>query len=102
MENIENINVNMNNSDKIDVNTDKVNVNVKNIMYMSSILSLVLFFIAGWMIADISNNGILGIRSLFKSISFICYGFGVFCGSLLWYLGYNYKTSSYIDVKCKW
>jgi len=65
-------------------------VNVKNIMYISSILSLSLFSIAGMMINDVgSNNSMLGIGMLFKSISYMCYGFGVFSGSLLWYLGYN-------------
>ena len=66
-----------------------VAVNVKNIMYISSILSLSLFSIAGIMFGD--NSGVWGIGNLFRSISFICYGFGVFSGSLLWYLGYSYK-----------
>jgi len=78
------------------VKSSNVNVNVKNIMYISSILSLSLFSIAGYNIGDIgsiSGSNILGIGSLFKSISYICYGFGVFSFSLLWYLGYNYKGS---------
>ena len=58
------------------VKSSNVNVNVKNIMYISSILSLS-----------------LGIGDLFKSISYICYGFGVFSFSLLWYLGYSYRGS---------
>ena len=73
-----------------------VNVNVKNIMYISSILSLSLFSIAGFNIGDVGNmsgRNILGIGDLFKSISYICYGFGVFSFSLLWYLGYNYRRS---------
>ena len=78
------------------VKSSNVNVNVKNIMYISSILSLSLFYIAGYNIGDIGNisgSNILGIGSLFKSISYICYGFGVFSFSLLWYLGYNYRGS---------
>ena len=66
-----------------------VDVNVKNIMYISSILSLLLFSIAGMMFGE--NSGIWGIGNLFRSISFICYGFGVFSGSLLWFFGYSYK-----------
>ena len=68
------------------VKSSNVNVNVKNIMYISSILSLSLFSIAGYNIGDIgsiSGSNILGIGSLFKSISYICYGFGVFSFSLL-------------------
>ena len=71
-----------------------VNVNVKNIMYISSILSLSLFSIAGFNIGDVGNmsgSNILGIGNLFKSISYICYGFGVFSFSLLWYLGYGWN-----------
>jgi len=78
------------------VKSSNVNVNVKNIMYISSILSLSLFSIAGFNIGDVGNIGgsnILGIGDLFKSISYICYGFGVFSFSLLWYLGYNYRGS---------
>ena len=72
----------------------KINVNVKNIMYISSILSLTLFYIAGFNIGDVGNisgSNILGTGSLFKSISYICYGFGVFSFSLLWYLGYSWN-----------
>jgi len=78
-------------------NTEKltssnVSVNVKNIMYISSILCFGLFSIAGLMISDNNILGLgLGLDSLFKSISYICYGFGVFCSSLLWYLGYNWN-----------
>jgi len=78
------------------VKSSNVNVNVKNIMYISSILSLSLFSIAGFNIGDvgsISGSNILGIGDLFKSISYICYGFGVFSFSLLWYLGYSYRGS---------
>ena len=78
------------------VKSSNVNVNVKNIMYISSILSLSLFSIAGFNIEDVGNmsgSNILGIGDLFKSISYICYGFGVFSFSLLWYLGYNYRGS---------
>jgi len=73
--------------------SNNVGVNVKNIMYISSILSLSLFYIAGYNIGDVSNmsGSILGIGSLFKSISYICYGFGVFSFSLLWYLGYGWN-----------
>ena len=82
---------------KINENTrTNSNVNVKNIMYISSILSLSLFGIAGYNIGDVSNISginILGLGILFKSISYICYGFGVFGFSLLWYLGYNYRGS---------
>ena len=68
-----------------------VGVNVKNIMYISSVLSLILFYIAGYNIGDvgsINEINILGLNSLFKSVSYVCYGFGVFSFSLLWYLGY--------------
>jgi len=76
--------------------SSNVPVNVKNIMYISSILSLSLFSIAGFNIGDvgsISGSNILGIGDLFKSISYICYGFGVFSFSLLWYLGHSYRGS---------
>jgi len=77
------------------VKSSNVNVNVKNIMYISSILSLSLFGIAGYNIGDVSNmsGSVLGIGDLFKSIEYICYGFGVFSFSLLWYLGYSYRGS---------
>jgi len=77
------------------VKSSNVNVNVKNIMYISSILSLSLFGIAGYNIGDVGNisGSVLGIGGLFKSIEYICYGFGVFSFSLLWYLGYNYRGS---------
>jgi len=74
-----------------------IDVNVKNIMYISSIICLSLFSIAGLMIGDIGNRsgiGILGLSDLFKYISFICYGLSVFCGSLLWYFGYVYKDKN--------
>ena len=78
--------------DKIDkISNVNVGVNVKNIMYISSVLSFLLFYIAGYNIGDVGSiNGIniLGLGILFKSISYICYGFGVFGFSLLWYLGY--------------
>jgi len=76
-----------------------VGVNVKNIMYISSILSISLFCIAGFNIGDVGGSNILGIGSLFKSISYICYGFGVFSFSLLWYLGYSYK-GSWVNIYC--
>jgi len=85
-----------------------IDVNVKNIMYLSSIICSSLFSISGLMIGDIGNIsgiGILGLSDLFKYISFICYGLGVFCGSLLWYFGYVYRdhglTSSFIRIHCK-
>ena len=112
MENIESANVK---------NKTNIDVNVKNIMYLSSIICLSLFSVSGLMIGDIGNRsgiGILGLSDLFKYISFICYGLGVFCGSLLWYFGYVYRdhnvvhgnrngsgnrdlTSSFIRIHCK-
>ena len=106
MENIEN------------VSKTSIDVNVKNIMYISSIICLSLFSVSGLMIGDIGNRsgiGILGLSDLFKYISFICYGLGVFSGSLLWYFGYVYRyrnmdhgnngnrdsTSSFIRIHCK-
>ena len=92
-------------AEKLNENTrtnSNVNVNVKNIMYISSILSLTLFYIAGYNIGDvgsISGSNILGIGDLFKSISYICYGFGVFSFSLLWYLGYSYR-GSWVNIYC--
>jgi len=108
MENIESVN-------------KTIDVNVKNIMYISSIICLSLFSVSGLMIGDIGNRsgiGILGLSDLFKYISFICYGLGVFSGSLLWYFGYVYRdnngihgngnenenidsTSSFIRIHCK-
>ena len=88
MENIESAN-------KVNVNKT-IDVNVKNIMYISSMICLVLFSVAGLMIGDIGSRngiGILGLSDLFKYISFICYGFGVFSGSLLWYFGYVYRDN---------
>ena len=76
---------------KIDkISNINVGVNVKNIMYISSVLSFLLFYIAGYNIGDVGSicGNILGMGILFKSISYICYGFGVFSFSLLWYLGY--------------
>jgi len=93
-----------------------IDVNVKNIMYISSIICLSLFSVSGLMIGDIGNRsgiGILGLSDLFKYISFVCYGFGVFSGSLLWYFGYVYRdngcngngrmdsNSSFIRIHCK-
>jgi len=82
-------------AEKLNKNTrTNSNVNVKNIMYITSILSLSLFYIAGFNIGDVGNisgSNILGTGSLFKSISYICYGFGVFSFSLLWYLGYSWN-----------
>ena len=72
MENIESVNVK---------NKTNIDVNVKNIMYCSSTICLSLFFVAGLMIGDIGNRssvGILELSDLFKYISFICYGLGVF------------------------
>ena len=104
MDNIESVNV----KDKANID-----VNVKNIMYISSIICLSLFSVSGLMIGDIGNRsgiGILGLSDLFKYISFVCYGLGVFSGSLLWYFGYVYRdngngkmdsTSSYIRIQCK-
>jgi len=106
MENIESVNVK---------NKTNIDVNVKNIMYISSIICLSLFSVSGLMIGDIGDRngiGILGLSDLFKYISFVCYGLGVFCGSLLWYFGYVYRdnngihgnrdsTSSYIRIHCK-
>ena len=102
MENIEN------------VSKTSIDVNVKNIMYISSIICLSLFSVSGLMIGDIGNRsgiGILGLSDLFKYISFICYGLGVFSFSLLWYFGYVYRdhgnnenrdsTSSFIRIHCK-
>ena len=90
------------------VSKTNIDVNVKNIMYLSSIICLSLFSVSGLMIGDIGSRngiGILGLSDLFKYISFICYGLGVFCGSLLWYFGYVYRdhglTSSFIRIHCK-
>ena len=75
--------------DKVDnIKIVNVGVNVKNIMYISSILSFLLFIIAGYNIGDVGSISGINILGLFKSISYICYGFGVFSFSLLWYLGY--------------
>ena len=69
---------------KINENTrTNSNVNVKNIMYISSILSLSLFGIAGYNIGDVGNisgSNILGIGSLSKTkytkpIAYITYTF---------------------------
>jgi len=104
MENIESANVK---------NKTNIDVNVKNIMYISSIICLSLFSVSGLMIGDIGSRngiGVLGLSDLFRYISFICYGLGVFSGSLLWYFGYVYRdngngkmdsTSSYIRIQCK-
>jgi len=100
------------------VSKANIDVNVKNIMYLSSIICLSLFSVAGLMIGDIGGKtgiGILGLSDLFKYISFVCYGLGVFCGSLLWYLGYVYRdngnrdrnsngrmdSTSFIRIHCK-
>ena len=90
MENIESVNVK---------NKTNIDVNVKNIMYISSIICLSLFSVSGLMIGDIGDRngiGILGLSDLFKYISFVCYGLGVFCGSLLWYFGYVYRDRNMI------
>jgi len=84
-------------TDKLNINSrsnvSNVSVNVKNIMYISSMLSLSLFSIAGLIIGDVENSVLgVGLGMLFKSIGYICYGFGVFCGSLLWFLGYNSRN----------
>ena len=81
------------------VKSSNVNVNVKNIMYISSILSLSLFGIAGYNIGDVGSISGINILGLFKSISYICYGFGVFSFSLLWYLGYSYR-GSWVNIYC--
>jgi len=87
----------MENVESVNVKNKTIDVNVKNIMYLSSIICLSLFSVAGLMIGDIGNRsgiGILGLSDLFKYISFVCYGLGVFCGSLLWYLGYIYRDKN--------
>jgi len=102
--------------ENVEIQNKTIDVNVKNIMYLSSIICISLFSISGLMIGDIGNRsgiGILGLSDLFKYISFICYGLGVFSGSLLWYFGYVYRdhgngnngnrdsTSSFIRIHCK-
>ena len=104
--------------ENVEIQNKTIDVNVKNIMYLSSIICLSLFSVSGLMIGDIGNRsgiGILGLSDLFKYISFICYGLGVFSGSLLWYFGYVYRdhengngnngnrdsTSSFIRIHCK-
>ena len=100
------------------VSKTSIDVNVKNIMYGSAIICLILFSISGLMIGDMGSRngiGILGLSDLFRYISFICYGLGVFSGSLLWYFGYVYRdngnrdrnsngrmdSTSFIRIHCK-
>jgi len=82
------------------VSKTSIDVNVKNIMYGSAIICLILFSISGLMIGDMGSRngiGILGLSDLFRYISFICYGLGVFSGSLLWYFGYVYRDNGNRD-----